>query len=530
MKNIAEMLRHTVERTPDRLALSFKGGHLTWYEIYARAVLLCNQLKKAGLGRGNKVAIYADHSPAQVIALFGVAMADAIFTIIHPLLKENQIKHQANDANIRAIITTEKKRNVINKLFEHRQIYLETISVDGLLIGMDPTQIPHTECNRPITQSIPTDVACIIYTSGSTGRPKGVVVPQKTLLDGARIVSGYLNITRDDALLSILPFNFDYGLNQLMTVAYTGARIVLRRFTLPQDLIKVLVEEKITGMAGVPSMWPHILNPKLFNASNKPDFEYLRYITTAGGVHTQDLLKKLTAFFPKTEIIIMYGLTESFRSTYLPFSQLFKRPGSIGKAVPEVEILAVNNKGEYCKPGEKGELIHRGAFVTYGYLNDPDLTKQKFIHLKTGGPGCLPEMAVRSGDIVSLDEDGFIYFHGREDMQIKCSGYRISPGEVEEAVVLIPDVSHTAVFGLPDSELGQSVNLAYSTYSRSPIDRIQIFKHLNRVLPSYAVPRHIHFYPNLPLTENGKIDYSVLRRDVSGGTEKDEHTLPSASL
>jgi acyl-coenzyme A synthetase/AMP-(fatty) acid ligase len=208
----------------------------------------------------------------------------------------------------------------------------------------------------------------------------------------------------------------------------------------------------------------------------------------------------------------MYGLTESFRSTYLPFSEAFTRPGSIGKPVPEVEILVLNERGERCAPGERGELVHRGAFVTYGYLHNPELNARKFIPLQTGGAGCLPEMAVRSGDVVSRDEDGYLYFHGRVDLQMKCNGYRVSPDEVESAVLLVPGISHAAVFGRPDPEVGEAIALAYATYAGTPVEEPALRRHLAQALPSYAVPRSIHFYKSLPLTPHGKIDYPALRR------------------
>lgn len=514
MSNLAELLRQTVLRVPDKIALTHADVHLTWRELYTRAFALREQLRARGIGRGDVVAIYAEHSPAQVVGIFGITMADAVFTIISPLLRENQVKHQVFDADVHALVGTASFISSMAAWCGDRHLPTVTLTQEGLPVGRGAQRLPAPDASIPVTVNVPTDVSNIIYTSGSTGRAKGVVVPHRTLLDGARIVSRYLRMTADDVLLGLLPLNFDYGLNQLLTVVYAGARLVLHEFTFPQDLLETLVRERVTGMAGVPSLWPHLFNPRLVDQETKPDFPHLRYLTTAGGRHPKELCEKLVAFFPRTEVIIMYGLTESFRSTYLPFSELLKRPGSIGKPVPEVELLVLNEHGERCRPGEKGELIHRGAFVTYGYLNDPALTERKFIRLATGGPGCLPEMAVRSGDIVSLDEEGFIYFHGRADTQMKCNGYRVSPDEVEEAVLLFPDISHAAVFGVPDPDLGEAVCVAYAAYSGKSVDEAQLRRHLADILPSYEVPRSIRFYQRLPLTISGKIDYPALRKDA----------------
>ena len=327
-------------------------------------------------------------------------------------------------------------------------------------------------------------------------------MPGKTLLDGARIVSGYLKLNEKDVLLSLLPFGFDYGLNQLLSATYVNAKLVLQRFTFPQEVMQTIAQEKITGFAAVPSMWGYFLNTKLLNPNHNYDLASLRYITTAGGKHSEDILMGIDKIFPNKEVIIMYGLTESFRSTYLPSDQRHLKYGSIGKAVPEVEILVLNDDGEACAPGEKGELHHRGAFITYGYLNSPDLTKEKFVKWEKVGSGCLPEIIVRSGDIVSLDDEGFIYFHERKDAQIKSSGYRISPTQIEDVALSLPDIRQAAAFAMDDVEMGEVICLAYSTYTGAPIDTKSATKKLKEQLPNYSLPQLLNISKTyqLPLT------------------------------
>ena len=193
------------------------------------------------------------------------------------------------------------------------------------------------------------------------------------------------------------------------------------------------------------------------------------------------------------------------------------RPGCVGRAVPEVEIMVLDKDGQPCAPGEKGELVHRGAFVTYGYLNNAKLTAEKFIPINAGGRDCLPEMAVRSGDRVAMDEDGYIYYYGRMDQQIKSSGYRISPDEVAEAVLSTPGICLTAVFGLPDEELGQAIHVAYETEGGEDIDLVEIKRHAKASLAAYAIPHHYHFYEKLPLNPNGKIDFGALKKAAEAG-------------
>ncbi len=510
MKNLAELLCRRIEATPDRAALTFQGTTLTVQELFDRAMGLRDHLRECGIKRGDVVAIATDHNVAQVAAMFGAAMADAAFTIINPHLKREQILHQISDCDAECVIAGQRQLGEVVGILADR--HGRSIAVDGfgLVEGGGPLRVQRTTAEA-VTRNIPTDVGCLIYTSGSTGRPKGVVLPHRTLTDGARIVSGYLNITGDDTILCILPFSFDYGLNQVLSALHVGARAVVFSFAFPQDLFDVLQDERITGLAAVPSLWPRVLDDRYFRADRRPAFPSLRYITTAGGPHSELLLRRLTNFFPTTEIIIMYGLTESFRSSYLPFAELFNRIGSIGKAVPEVELMVLDDTMQPCSPGQIGELYHRGAFVSYGYLNDPDLTAAKFVELPTGGRGTRGEPAVRSGDLVSLDEDGFIYFHGRADTQIKAKGYRVSPAEVEDAAMTFPGLRHAAAFGIPDPEGGQAISLAYDTYDGYTVDRAVLRRHMAKILPYYAVPVELFALTGVPLTPNGKVDYTAIR-------------------
>lgn len=464
------------------------------------ATHLAINLSNKGVQRYDKLVIMAPHSTAQVVGLLAASLLDAVFVIINPLMKEAQVKHQIYESDAKGIIATKVFLQKNRSAYQDRKMAI--VEVDEWGHSAISAGDPAPEISP---QNIPADISNIIFTSGSTGQPKGVVLPHRTLLDGARIVSEYLSITSSDSLLGILPLNFDYGLNQLLTCIHNGARYVIHNYRMPQDLLSLLDDEMITGMAAVPTIWPHLLNPRMIE--NKPSLSKLRYITTAGGPHKIELLRQLAGFFPATEIYIMYGLTESFRSTYLPPTELLKRPGCIGKPVPEVEILVLDEEGNRCAPGEKGELIHRGAFVSYGYLNEPILTRNKFIDLNTAGHGCLSEKAVRSGDIVSMDEEGYIYFHGRADSQMKCGGYRVSPTEVEDAILSCPHISHAAAFPLPDPQMGQVVGVAYVVYSGQNVEESTIRSRCIETLPSYAVPRYFKAYSSLPLTNNGKVDY-----------------------
>lgn len=501
---VSDLLLKAVKENGANIGFVEKDVRLTWEDVHTRASDIAKTIKNSGLSKGECAAIYAEHGIEQAISILAVALAGGVFTIINPLLKKHQIHHQLADCDTRHLIGNKKRLESISDIINERDITTVEIDSQGLLISLEEN-IKSTELD---TSAISSDIACYIYTSGSTGKPKGVIVPHKTLTDGGRIVSDYLKIGRNDVTASILSLGFDYGLNQLMTTLTHASRIVFHDYLLPNKFFELLVNEGITGFAAVPSFWPKLLHDRF--TSKKIEFPDLRYITTAGGIHSEKVLTKITSFFSETEVIIMYGLTESFRSCYLPFSEIFGRPGSIGKAVPGVEILVLDEEGNDCPKGVKGELYHRGLFINYGYLNQPELTESKYISIKSKLNGGLSETIVKSGDLVSRDDEGFIYFHGRIDKMIKSMGFRVSPGEVEEVAQSLKGICEAAVAGVDDEEFGQIILLFYTTIDANEIEEIQLKNHFSKYLAHYAMPRKFIHLDNLLYTSNGKVNYTAL--------------------
>jgi acyl-CoA synthetase (AMP-forming)/AMP-acid ligase II len=286
---------------------------------------------------------------------------------------------------------------------------------------------------------------------------------------GSRIVSTYLGITEKERILAVLPFSFDAGMNQLMTAFEQGGTLVLINFVFARDIVQTLLKERITGLAGVPTLWNLLAEPN--STLNKQPLPNLRYITNTGGVMPQPVLKTLRQTLPTTRVFLMYGLTEAFRSTYLPPEELDRRPTSMGKAIPDTEILVLNEQGQLCKAGEIGELVHRGPTVSLGYWNRPEdtaraLRPNPLLPQELGD--C--EKVCYSGDLVKMDEDGFLYFVGRRDTMIKSSGFRISPSEVEEVLFQTGKLRGTAVIGLPDEIVGQSIKAFVVPSNGEPLD------------------------------------------------------------
>jgi len=387
-------------------------------------------------------------------------------------------------------------------------------------------ELTNTEFHRPVYEltqlfdstgsqsqreaAIGKDLAAILYTSGSTGKPKGVMLSHEQVIAGSSIVSDYLKITSKDRIVGILPLSFDAGLNQLMTATQQGGTYVPMTFVFAREIVKTLQREHITGMAGVPTLWSLMTQA---NSSLETEAPRLRYITNTGGRMPQNVLANLRRMLPATKIVLMYGLTEAFRSTYLPPEELDRRPTSMGKAIPNTEILVVNEQGQPCKPGEVGELVHRGPTVSMGYWGQPELTAKvlkphPFIASELGDT----ERVCYSGDLVTMDEDGFLYFVGRRDNMIKSSGFRISPTEVEEVLFQSDMLREAAVIGVPDGALGHVIKAYVAPREGEAVTQDALLAFCAERVPRYMVPKMVEIMDALPKMPNGKVDYPALRR------------------
>src|SRR6185436_732996 len=315
-------------------------------------------------------------------------------------------------------------------------------------------------------------------------------------------------------ILSALPLSFDAGFSQLTTAFHVGASVTLINYLVPRDIISAVEQEQITGLTAVPPLWIQLAQLEWPDTARNS----LRYIANTGGRMPKATLDALRAALPKTLAFLMYGLTESFRSTYLPPSELDRRPDSIGKAIPNAEVLVVREDGTPCAPGEPGELVHRGALVSLGYWNDPEKTAERFKPVPGQPEGLvMPEVAVWSGDTVRADEEGFLYFISRRDEMIKTSGYRVSPTEVEEAVYGTGLVGEVAALGIEHPVLGQAIVVLATSPADSVLDSAAVISKCRERLPAFMVPaRIVERKGSLPRNPNGKIDRKLLAQEFEG--------------
>ena len=533
---LPELIALTAQRSPQTIALTSGTSHLSYGDLNSCVTQFAAGLLGLGLARSERVAIYLEKRFETVIASFGAPAAGAVFVPVNPLLKPEQVAFILRDCNVRVLVTSPERlalmKDVLAECHDLRHVVVTESAASSAPAGQDvisglgggvagPLMLTSwsdllSSPSKAGHQVIDVDMAAILYTSGSTGRPKGVVLSHRNMVAGAKSVASYLENNAQDTLLAALPLSFDAGFSQLTTAFHSGARVVLLNYLMPRDVLKAMEREKVTGLTAVPPLYIQLAQLEWPAAIN----ENLRYFANTGGRMPRETLNLLRQRAPQASPFLMYGLTEAFRSTYLPPSEVDRRPDSIGKAIPNAEILVLREDGSACSPEEPGELVHRGALVGMGYWNDAEKTAERYKLLASDAPGRqpglqLPEYAVFSGDTVRMDAEGFLYFIGRRDEMMKTSGYRVSPTEVEEILYATKLVGECVAFGVDHPTLGHAIHvIATPAGAAGTIDLNALMVECRARMPAYMVPAGIEAAVGpLPRNPNGKIDRKLLSTD-----------------
>ncbi|MDF7774302.1 acyl-CoA ligase (AMP-forming), exosortase A system-associated [Sphingomonas sp. AOB5] len=486
----------TLRGASDAVALEDKAGTLDFGGLEAAVGGMAHWLSGQGLSAGDRVASWLPKTRTACLMPLAAPRAGLVHVPVNPVLKRHQVAHILANSGARILVTQ-----------------------PGRIAALEPGDVPEgcrivteeelaSDDVLPPSSADPAALAAILYTSGSTGRPKGVMLSHANLWLGAVSVSHYLKIESEDRVLGVLPLSFDYGQNQLLSTWYGGARVIPLDYLTARDVVKAVERFDATTLAGVPPLWVQVLEAEWGETALK-----LRRLTNSGGALTTPMVRGLRERFPNARLYPMYGLTEAFRSTYLDPDLVDANPDSMGRAIPFAEIMIVRPDGSRAAPGEPGELVHAGPLVAQGYWQDPERTAQRFRDAPdfaaSGG------MAVWSGDTVSEGTDGLLRFVGRDDEMIKSAGNRISPTEVEEAVLSGGEAAEAAAFGVKDERLGQAIVVVARAKGDPALAEASLRERLRRELPSFMQPMRYDWRETMPRNANGKLDRAALKGELA---------------
>jgi acyl-CoA ligase (AMP-forming) (exosortase A-associated) len=505
--NVAHMLGATAARAPRAPAVVERQGEVTYGELRDMAAGFAAGLRGLGVQPGDRVALFLPRGAPAAAAFFGVAAAGGVAVILNETLRPRQIEHVLSHCDARVLVHAAELLNGLPRTPETSATLVEI------------SELPTVGTFDPVPR-IGNDIAQIIYTSGSTGLPKGVTITHGNLWAGARAVSQYVRIVSDDRIASLLPFSFDYGFNQLLCAVLNGASLVVERSPVPQQIALTLRDRQVSVLPCVPPLWLQLLGAPEFSGKALPS---LRVMTNTGGRVPVEAVRKLRAAQPQAELILMYGLTEAFRATYLSPDEVDAHPDSIGRAIPGSEIMVLREDGTECEPGEEGELVQRGPTVAAGYWNDPETTARVYRpnpRRPSGAPDS--ERVVFSGDVVRRDHGGRLYFVGRRDRIIKTLGFRVSPDEVCDVLYASGEVAEALVGSEADGQRGEQIVAYVVLRVEGDTGRLQRF--CRTELPRYMQPGRIEVMTDLPRTSSGKFDLRAAQARAQGtrGSESRE--------
>lgn len=493
----------TVAVHPERLAFVRGEERVSFAALLARADAFRAQYRAHGIGVGDRILCWTSNDADIAAAILAAWGEGAIPSLIDTACRASQLSHAVGTAG--------------PKLIVRAGTTLLPVEIDDVpVIVTDDVPSTSVAPQVPI-RCLPTDPASIVFTSGSTGRPKGVVQSHGNLLRGCRAVASYLGLHGDDVLLCPVPWSFDYGYGQLLSTVVFGVTQVIPTAFNPFGICEALGEQRPTVLAGLPSLFTYLMGG--MSPIRQAERGSVRLITNTGGQVPGPVLTALRDAFPSARIVLNYGLTETYRSCYIP-DDARMRPGLIGQAIPGADVIVVRYDGRIADIGEEGEIVHRGDYVCLGYWNDPEATA-KAIRPDPLALAANPRPApcVYTGDFGYRDEDGLIVYLGRRDHLLKPMGIRVSPGEVEFLLQESGLVEFVAVFGRPHELLGHEVWAAVTLKNDDDAARAELARFARQVMTPAMLPRRYLFKASLPRTTTGKVDYPALIAEAAGAQD-----------
>lgn len=493
-------------------AIIYKEENYSYSQLYKCAKNLASSLIRNNIKKGDRIAVYMNNSWQCAISIYGITLAGGTFLVINPQTKANKLAYILNDSGSKILISESSCLSELKKsINEIQDLPIFIISDDNPSDFLNQNYLVFSEQTEPYGEDIslpvviPNDLAALIYTSGSTGFPKGVMMTHQAMVFTTWSLLEYLRMKEDEKIMLVLPLAFDYGLYQLlMAISIGGTLIIEHSFNFPPTIFRQIERHQPTVFPGVPSIFAIMI--ATYKKSGLK-FESIKKITNTAAALPEEFTADLRKIFPNALIFKMYGLTECKRVCYLEPELVDTKKNSVGKAIPGTEVFLLSEDGIPVKPGEQGILHVRGPHVMAGYWNNKELTDKM---LK---PGLIPgEKILCAHDLFKMDEDGFLYFMGRNDDIIKTRGEKVSPIEVENAIYKYKSIKEAAVIGIPDNILGEAIIAYVTTYNNIPVGEKDIQIHCNTILESFMIPKRIIYMKEMPKSSNGKINKLELKK------------------
>lgn len=486
--NVADYLLEQV--IDQNTAIIAKENNFSYGDLRNAASRLAGELSSLDLGPGARVGILGQNSLFWAAAYLATIKLGFVAVPFATTLNQEDISRNANWADCKAVFLEGRQQQKFKNTFDNKI----AIILDEILNQSGGSYWPSSSEEFNIHQD-----AALMFTSGTTARPRAVRVTHRNIQANTDSIIKYLQLSKSERILVILPFYYCYGTSLLHTHLRVGGSLALSNtFTFPETSLNMMEEAECTGFAGVPSTFQLLLRNSTFVKRKTPT---LQKIQQAGGKLHNILIQEMITGKPNAKVYVMYGQTEATaRLSYLPPAMLDTKMGSIGKGIPDVELRVLDDAGHPIKPGDVGEIIARGDNISPGYFNDPESSAKKFI----GG-------ALQTGDLATIDDEGFIYVVDRKADFIKSWGYRISSQEVEACVLKMPEVISAAVVGVPDLVAGEAIHAFVTLHPKTDIATEDIVAHCREHLAKHMVPKMITVLRNLPLNAHGKVIKSKLR-------------------
>ena len=491
--NAARMLWSGADRHPGRTAIRDGELAISYADLRARAAAIARALTDVGVDRGDRVAVFLERGGDAAAAYLGVWALGGVAVMVNETVRARQLEYVLEHSGAGVLLASDE---TLGRL--HRPLVTA-----ATLLRIE--EVPAAGSFEPV-ECAPDEASQITYTSGSTGLPKGVLASHANVIAAIGTVASYLGLRPDDRIASILPFSSVYGANQLLCALHTGAELQIERSPVANGIAAGLRQLGATVLAGVPALWTQLLAAPEFR--DRP-IESLRILQNAGGHLPPATGRQLRQAQPQAGIVLQYGMTEVFRSTFLPPDEFDRRPGSMGRAMPGTEILIVREDLTPCDPDEVGELVHAGPTVTLGYWNDPERTATVYRPHPLRSDG---GTVVFSGDMVKRDGEGFLHYVGRRDRMIKSLGFRVGPDEILDVLHASGEIVDGIVTSIPDARRGEAIVAFVVLAPGGDLRRLNGFVRVE--LPRYMHPTRVEVRESLPRTPNGKHDVLTLQREL----------------